>query len=270
MSIPAWEAETGRPFFVHGMSMLQYLMDTVSVNDKENGNKRTKGRSGSVPPRATTPANGMHHTLNAPTSGHGGKSGVVTPAVRPASSFAASQSLPNKRPRLGESTTVHANIPNRAPLSNSRGPATNRSASPSKIPGPGKTPVMTSSLPRPVPLAMPVPKPGTAHHALGHGRVPSAQQLSSHHTYHPYASNAPSRAVSYSSSNPSAYSSSARYGAQASAAAVAKKASRARRESFKPRPSIDDNWAADGGPGGTQRRWAGFAGVSVKEEDEEY
>ena len=127
---------------------------------------------------------------------------------------------------------------------------------------------MTSSLPRPVPLAMPVPKPGTVHHALGHGRVPSAQQLGSSHSYHPYASNPSSRAVSYSSSS-TTYT-SGRYGTQASAAAVAKKASRARRESFKPRPSMDENWAADVGPGGAQRRWAGFAGVSVKEEDEEY
>ena len=54
-----------------------------------------------------------------------------------------------------------------------------------------------------------------------------------------------------------------------SAAVVAKKATRARRESFKPRPSMDDDWAADVGLGG-QRRWAGFAGVVVKEEDEEY
>ncbi|RPD65486.1 hypothetical protein L226DRAFT_456522 [Lentinus tigrinus ALCF2SS1-7] len=259
VSIPAWEAETGRTFLVHGMSMMQLLMETVSANDKENGRKGPKGRAGSVPPRATTPANGYNHAP--PTSGHGGRSGVVTPAIRPSSSLSSSQSVPNKRPRLGESTT---NPPSaRAPLGSNRGPGVNRSASPTKIPLPGKTPVMAgSSLPRPVPIVMPVPKPGTAHHALGHGRVPSAQQLGSSHSYNPYPT---SRTASYSSTT--TYS---RYGGPgASAAVVAKKATRARRESFKPRPSMDEDWAADVGIGG-QRRWAGFAGNAVQEEDEEY
>lgn len=224
-------------------------MDTVGANDKEN-NKRTKSRAGSVPPRAKTPANGSH--LVAPTSGHGGgKSGNVTPAIRPASSLGSSQSAPNKRPRLGESTA--SNTTARAPLGNSRGPAAiNRSVSPTKIPLPGKTPALaaSSSLPRPVPIAMPVPKPGTVHHALGHGRVPSA-----HQPYHqPYQTG--TRAASYVA--PTAYG---RYAPLA--AAVVKKASRARRESFKPRPSVDENWAADVGLGG--RRWAGLAGV-----EEEY
>ncbi|TFK86430.1 hypothetical protein K466DRAFT_524216 [Polyporus arcularius HHB13444] len=252
VSIPAWEAETGRTFVVHGMSILQLLMETVSANDKENGKK---ARAGSVPPRAKTPANSYTHA--APTSGHGGRSGVVTPAIRPSSSLSSSQS--NKRPRLGESTTSAPST--RAPLGSSRGPVINRPASPTKIPLPGKTPTMAgSSLPRPVPIAMPVPKPGTAHHALGHGRVPSAQQLGSNHSYHPYAA---SRTASYTSST--AYS---RYGGPIpSAVVVAKKATRARRESFKPRPSMDDDWAGDVGLGG-QRRWAGFPGVTVKEEDE--
>ncbi|KAI0646310.1 microtubule associated protein-domain-containing protein [Trametes meyenii] len=266
VSIPAWEAETGRVFLVHGVSMLQLLMETMPTADKENGNKRTKGRSGSVPPRATTPATG--HYLTAPTSGHGGgsKTGVVTPAVRSSSSLSNSQSVPNKRPRLGEATAAHNNAPSiRAPLSSSRG-AHNRAASPTKIPLPGKTPVGGSSLPRPVPLAMPVPKPGTAHHALGHGRVPSAQQLSSSHSYQPHPPAA--RAVSYmSTSSTSTYARG--YGAASAAAVIAKKASRARRESFKPRPSVDEDWAAGVGladaAGG--RRWAGFAGA-VKEEDE--
>ncbi|KAI0360677.1 hypothetical protein OH77DRAFT_1470873 [Trametes cingulata] len=268
VSIPAWEAETGRIFLVHGVSMLQLLMETMPAVDKENGNKRTKGRAGSVPPRATTPANG--HYLTAPTSGHGGgsKTGVVTPAVRPSSSLSNSQSAPNKRPRLGEATTTHNNAPSaRAPLSSSRG-AHNRAASPTKIPLPGKTPVGASSLPRPVPIAMPVPKPGTAHHALGHGRVPSAQQLSSSHAYSSHQPAA--RAAPYMSTSTSSYSRSygAGSGAAVHAAAVAKKASRARRESFKPRPSVDEDWAAGVGLGDGARRWAGLAGAAVKEEDE--
>ena len=56
------------------------------------------------------------------------------------------------------------------------------------------------------------------------------------------------------------------YGAPAPAlhaSVLAKKASRARRESFKPRPSMENDWAVGGG------RYAGFAGA-VKEEDEDY
>lgn len=243
--------------------MLQFLMETVSAADKENANKRTKGRAGSVPPRATTPNTTNH--LAPSTSGHG-KSGVVTPAVRPASTLGSSQSVPNKRPRLGEATSVHTN---RAPLGSSRGPSVNRAGSPTKIPGPGKTPTTVgSSLPRPVPLVMPVPRPGTAHHGLGHGRVPSAQQLGASHAAYQPSHRAASYMSSSSSLSSSTYSSS-RYGGHAATAAavVAKKASRARRESFKPRPSVDENWAADVALGG--RRWAGLAGT-VQEEDEEY
>lgn len=242
--------------------------------DKENGNKRvTKGRAGSVPARATTPSNG--HYLTAPTSGHGGpiKTGVVTPAVRPSSSLSNSQSVPNKRPRLGEATAAHNNAPpTRGPLSSSRG-AHNRAVSPTKIPHPGKTPVGASSLPRPVPIAMPVPKVGTQHHALGHGRVPSAQQLSSSHALPSHQPGA--RAVSSYMSSTSSMSSSYGRGysgsgssAAIAAAAVAKKASRARRESFKPRASVDEDWAAGIGLGDGGRRWAGLADGAVKEEDE--
>ncbi|EIW55715.1 uncharacterized protein TRAVEDRAFT_38910 [Trametes versicolor FP-101664 SS1] len=273
VSIPSWEAEAGRAFLVHGVSMLQLLMETMPAMDKENGVKRvTKGRAGSVPARATTPANG--HYLTAPASGHGGpvKTGVVTPAVRPSSSLSNSQSVPNKRPRLGEATATHNNAPPaRGPLSSSRG-AHNRAVSPTKIPLPGKTPVGASSLPRPVPIAMPVPKVGTQHHALGHGRVPSAQQLSSTHAFPSHQPGARA-ASSYMSSTSSMSSSYGRgYGSGSSAAvaaaAVAKKASRARRESFKPRASVDEDWAAGIGLGDGGRRWAGLADGAVKEEDE--
>ncbi|KAI0946534.1 hypothetical protein AcW1_009974 [Taiwanofungus camphoratus] len=274
-SIPAWEAETGSVFFVHGESMLQILMETVSAADQENCNKRGKtqgGRAGSVPPRAKTPSNPPHHYVPMPGSNHGGmkSSGTVTPAVRPGSSMAmSSQSMPNKRPRLGDSTSAYNNVP--VPnlptsLGNSKGPGGHRAASPTKIPG--KTPTITSSLPRPVSIAMPVPRPGTLHHTLGHGRVPSSQQQQQQHmhNYHPYQ--AP-RAASHASSS----STHRAYGASAlNSSVAARKASRARRESFRPRPSVDDNWAVGLGvsDGGGPRRWAGFSGTVVKEEDEGY
>lgn len=255
---------------VHGESILRILMETVGTTDKENANKRGKpqnGRAGSVPPRAKTPSNAPHHYMPMPTSGHGGgrgaNSAAVTPAIRPGSSMASHS---NKRPRLGESTSTHNNA---ADLGRSRGPGAPRAASPSKIPS--KTPTAASSLPRPVPVAMPVPRSESAHHALGHGRMPSVQPHA--HGYHPYAAPV-SRAVSQSSAG--AGYASRTYSAQPVAAHVAaKKASRARRESFRPRPSVDENWVAGAGLGveagaGAPRRWAGFSGDMVKEEDEGY
>lgn len=232
--LPDWEQEAGRPFLVYGESMLLALMATVSATDQEN--KRKPPRAGSVPPRSTTPNSNSY----APT-----KSGVVTPAVRPAGSSV--HSAPNKRMKMSDSTSDIGK--GRAPLSMSRS-HNGRAVSPSKIPGHGRSvshsSVTGSALPRPI--AMPVPKPGTQHHALGHGRLPSSGVLRGYG----------GRSVS----------SSAVFGGGAS---VAKKASRARKESFKPRSSIDAaeanmNLAASLNMGASAR-WAGIAG-SVREEDE--
>ncbi|KAI0071602.1 hypothetical protein K474DRAFT_1668836 [Panus rudis PR-1116 ss-1] len=259
VSIPAWEAETGRPFLVHGQSIVRILMDTVGSIDKENTNGKRGGkppsRSGSVPPRAKTPSNPSNHY--APGSTHGNtKSNAVTPAVRPPSRGGANtRSASNKRPRLGESTSSYNNAA--ATLATSRS-VSNRPASPSKIPS--KTP--SSALPRPVSIAMPVPKPGTQHHILGHGRVPSTQQHSSH-SYHPY----PQTQRSTSSGGIRVYGAVSHGVAVAPVTAgAARKASRVRRESFKPRPSVDGEWTAHEG----NRRWPGFAGGAVREEEEDY
>lgn len=231
---------------MHGESILQILIDAASAADQEN--KRKPPRAGSVPPRATTPVNSLNHYV--PGSG-GGRTGVVTPAVRPGSSLAA-HSASNKRPRLGDSGSGQ-----RAPLGAHRGHAANghqsRGASPGKTGVPAKTPTGGSSLPRPV--AMPMPRLGTQHHALGHGRVPSA--VCGAGVYQRSASVAAAMSASMGAS-------AARYGGYPGAA---KKASRARRESFKPRPSVDGpDMAMSIGMGGG--RWGGFSGL--KEEEEGY
>ncbi|KIY72254.1 hypothetical protein CYLTODRAFT_388873 [Cylindrobasidium torrendii FP15055 ss-10] len=207
VTLPAWEKETGRTFLVYGDSMLQALRTTVGAQDQEN---RTK-RSGSVPPRSTTPSNGT------------GKTGVVTPAVRPSS--AQSHSAPSKRMRTEE----RAPLGSLARSTNVRVPST-RSRSPDKM----SMSQSTTGLPRPI--AMPIPKPGTQHHALGHGRVPSSGVWGASGVRVPSGS----RAVS-------------------SGKTAAQKATRAKRESFRPRPS------AEGGLGGAGR-FQGFA-VSVREEE---
>ena len=239
-------------------------MEAVSAADQEN--KRKPPRAGSVPPRATTPVNSVHSYVP------GVKTGVVTPAVRPGSSI-ASQSVPNKRQRLGDSTTPnYASGAGRAPLGAYRGGngvVAGGRASPTKIPS--KTPSGGgSSLPRPGQLAMPVPKPGTQHHALGHGRVPSS--LAPPPSAYPGMMRSTS-AVGYGAGAgggggkrfPSA---SAGYEGRGAAIGVEimKKASRARRESFKPRPSID-HMESIGVMG--MRYGGGFVG-GLKEEDEDY
>lgn len=257
--IPAWEQEAKRPFLVHGESILHILMETVSATDQEN--RRKPARAGSVPPRSTTPVNSLH--AYAPSA----KTGVVTPAVRPGT---ASQSVPNKRQRLAEtapsghqrqgSGNGHTTNYGRAPLGSYRGGnvGPSRRLSPSNIPG--KTPNEgQSSLPQPATLGrMPIPKPGTQHHALGHGRVPSTAGYPGG----PVGSKSVSSAAGLTSSTYGG-----RYGSGNAATGTMKKATRARRESFKPRPSIDDREMGLSVHGG---RWGGLTGSVREEEDEEY
>ncbi|KAI0055291.1 hypothetical protein BV25DRAFT_1895369 [Artomyces pyxidatus] len=259
-SIPAWEAEAGRPFLAHGKHMLEILMPAGAPSDKENrransanGSYRPGTRAGSVPPRATTPSYGSGSSSN---SHQGGGRGTVTPAVRSASSMSnGSQSAPNKRPRLGDSGNAGTATGGRA-----------RAASPSKIamPVPSRIP-STSILPR----AVSVPRIGTQHHALGHGRVPSAQQQQqqAHDKLGASLSNSVYRPVSSVSSQMSLGASASSYrSAPSLASSTSRKAARARRESFRPRPSVEGPWAPGLGTG--RYGGLGFAG-GVKEEEED-
>jgi len=227
VSIPRWEAEHDRVFIVNGESILQTLRDILpEVVDKENQGSK-KGRAGPSQPkqRATTPfsENANHHNY-VPTSSMNGK-GVVTPAVRPAPS-SITHSAPNKRQRLGDPDAVP---PMTVTRSTSKGPPPSNPRTAAR----SKTPV--SSLPRPVAA----PKPGTQHHALGHGRVPSTRQQAP-----------PSRLGSSTRSTSSSLHSSRSGGV------------RVRRESFKPRPSADGDWAGAAG------RWR--TNAVVREEEEVY
>ncbi|KAJ3784520.1 microtubule associated protein [Lentinula aff. detonsa] len=248
-SIPVWEQETGRTFLIHGESILRVLQELVSAADQEN--RRRPARAGSVPPRATTPVSQTGHTYS--------QRGTVTPAVRPAPSGA--NSAPNKRMKYGEDSISHSG--QRAPLGAHRGANTlssslsqkPRDVSPAKIPGsrsnriPSSSVSSSSSLPRPV--AMPMPKPGTQHHALGHGRVPTSGIFT-------YNGGLTGNGL-FPKGIRSASSSSTGYASRT----TEKKASRARRESFKPRPSMDAIDDHRLGKWGLNR----FGGVKEEEED---
>ncbi|KAI0700321.1 microtubule associated protein-domain-containing protein [Cytidiella melzeri] len=248
VSIPAWEEETGRVFLVNGESILQMLSESSALPEKENGKRKT--RAGSAPARSKTPSNSVNH--HAPATAGPSKFAVVTPAVRPASSL--SRTAPSKRPKLNEST-------NAQPVPTLRGASKeHRPHSPTR-----STSKHLSSLPRPTSIAMPVPR----HGSLGVGRVPSVQR---HHSrgYHPYPQTQRSTSATAVSSSSATYAVMGSMALNSSlGAGVARKASRTRRESFKPRPSIDNDWGAPAAADG-QKRWAGFAGGAVQEEEEDF
>ena len=245
---------------MHGESFIQLLMETVSAADQEN--KRKPPRAGSVPPRATTPVNPSNSYVP------GVKTGVVTPAVRPASH--TSSSVPNKRQRLGENllsghAPIHADGV-RAPLcasrSNNGGSGMYRAVSPTKIPS--KKPNSSGeSSSRPPAISMIMPKLGTQHHALGHGRVPSSIVYGSAVGSGSY----PAGVRSSDSSQGYGRFPSSGYVKKGDESGMMKKATRASRERFKPRPSMDAvDMRTSVGVGGT--RWGG--GFTLKEEDEGY
>ena len=218
--------------------MLQILLSVTGAADKEN-RRGAKGRAGSVPPRATTPN-------SAP-----GK-GTITPAVRPASSMGCSQSqsMPSKRPRLAETNVTQGS--GFAPRSAS-GPSAGAGHPPSRIAMP--VPVRGSSiLPVHAPRAVSATIP-RQHAALGIGRPHSRQQR-------PQASSVgsarPASGTYYARGVGSGLGTSTSRNPQT----VAVKAKRARRESFRPRPSGD--WKAV-----PQGRYGGLEDDAVKEEDED-
>lgn len=264
LSIPVWEQETGRSFLVHGEPFLRNLMESVSAADQEN--KRKPARAGSVPPGATTPVNSTQGYVPGTKS-----TGVITPAVRTSSQVGGvgSQSVPNKRQKLGENGTTFQPAP-RIPLGGHQGvnivSANARGPSPTKLPTKGPTFMMSSSsLPRPAAIGMIMPKAGTQHHALGHGRVPTSVIYGAGVSGVPSGGYLPSASIRSASSVAMVES----YGRiPSSNAGFAKKSSRALRESFKPRPSVESTLdlgmsVAMGGTG--KRHWGG---LTVQEEDE--
>ncbi|KAF9493718.1 hypothetical protein BDN71DRAFT_1449968 [Pleurotus eryngii] len=261
-SIPSWELENGRPFLVHGESVLQILMETVSAADQENApkkNKMTHSRSGS----GSNSNHGASITRAKTPSGTSGNRGVVTPAVRSASSMSNGRpESSNKRPRMDENgRTSGGKLP--MPLQDHRGQSrtvskSGRSVSPTKIPG-------KSSLPRQAPpaLAMPVPQVSTQHHSLGHGRVPSEHPNTASRSTSGYS-------TGRSTSGTYANSQAQRYGRGMPSEAMAQKVQKLRKESFKPRPSAD---VLDIPGGQVLKKWVRGTLTSsgcVKEEDEGY
>jgi Ase1/PRC1/MAP65 family protein len=231
---------------VHGESMLQILLSAAGAGDKEN-RPGAKPRAGSVPPRTTTPNSGK---------------GAVTPAVRPASSMgcSGSRSVSNKRPRLAE--TNGPQVPSFVPRSAGGGSSAGAGHPPSKIAMPvpvrgSSSSVLSVHAPRAVSATIPRQQA-----ALGIGRPPSRQTLP-----RPQASSVGSAAQIRLASSGS-YSAGRSVGSGLGTSTsrnpqtIAVKAKRARRESFRPRPSGD--WKAV-----SQGRYGGLEEDALREEDED-
>ncbi|OAX36392.1 hypothetical protein K503DRAFT_744433 [Rhizopogon vinicolor AM-OR11-026] len=250
-SLPTWEQTHGRPFLVHGESMLQLLMENVSSNEQEN-RRRTptsqysvqvlnKGPSQGLKPVASSGVNGVTKGGYIPGKANAGHHGVVTPAVRPGSSMSSNTQGTNKRQKLVDGA-YHAAEP---------------------LPK-GRTPSGNSALPRPATQHAPLPPPSQSKNmqgyaALGWGRNPSSM---------PRSVSQPRVASGHLGSsvraqyhlNPRSYTSGSMAPSYSRESTAKKTTGRIRNESFKPRPSGD-------GAGGGGGRWkTGFRGVV--EEDE--
>jgi hypothetical protein len=165
------------------------------------------------------------------------KTGVVTPATRPGSAGAGAR----KRQRVGEASSGEERA--RVPLGVHRGQAASLTyASPVKV--------GSSSLPRPV--AVSVGRGGVEfrglYGVLGYGRAPGGVEAGAGREVRGTLS------VSVSTGGVGA----------------GRTASRARRESFRPRMSADGSEVGVGVGVGVGGRWGGFGGGAVREEDEGY
>ncbi|EGN94424.1 hypothetical protein SERLA73DRAFT_163026 [Serpula lacrymans var. lacrymans S7.3] len=254
-ALPSWEKTHDRPFLVHGESILQTLMEAVSAGDQENKKKGPASQYSAQALKSTQGLKPSHNGNNInPQSGtvrssyasyvpgksgtNHSSSGIVTPAVRPGSSLSVAHGVAysNKRQKM----TEHARI-----------------SSPTK----GRTPSGGSGLPRPVTQPAPPLPPGTkqVYASLGWGRPPAVmQRATSQNSVSGYGTS-----TNFGSSGNLGSSVTGRTASGASQRdSTARKASRIRRESFKPRPSQDGMAAGIGGG------WrAGFGGISLPEEE---
>lgn len=255
-SLPTWEQTHGRAFLVHGESILQLLMENASANEQEN-RKRTptsqysaqalnRGASQSLKPAAAANSgvNGVSKGGYVPGKSNASHHGVVTPAVRPGSSMSSNTHGTNKRQKLIDGT--HHTVARPGSPTRSRIPSGN-SALPRPTTGTQNTQPMTSHS-----------KNLQGYAALGWGRNPSTMPRSTSHTNVTQLSS--SMSSHYHSSSRS-YNSASMATSHSRESATKKTTGRIRKESFKPRPSID------GGSGGAAGWKSGFRGMSVAEED---
>jgi protein regulator of cytokinesis 1 len=226
--------------------MLQLLMENVSANEQENRKRvptsqysvqaLNKGPPQGLKPAPSSGANGVAKGGYVPGKANVGHHGVVTPAIRPGSSMSSHTQGPNKRQKLVDGAH-HTAVP----------------------PTKGRTPSVTSTLPRPTTQNAPsLPsqsKNMQGYAALGWGRNPSTMprsvsqpRVGSGHVSSQYRT------------NPRSYTSGSMAPSHPKESTAKKTTGRIRTESFKPRPSAD---GAGGGGNGWKSRFRG-----VVEEDE--
>jgi protein regulator of cytokinesis 1 len=253
-SIPMWERENGKAFLVNGARVVDVLAETMEseANNKENKRVRFKHvaytvaaltpvfqRAGStIPSRATTPAPApsRKHTVTPSVSGNGpNKRQRVAPASGGSSSYIVPP--PSSGNRQSTTTPTFGASSSRAPFSARNG----REYVPPVPPIPGsKGKDGGSSLPRPVSRS-PVKSFGPGGIGLG---IPNA-----------FASR-PAAGRVFSGASVASSDGTSSYGRR-----------RSRRESFKPRASVDGfSFSKRGMPG----IWGGGHEEALQEENEDF
>ncbi|KAH8109431.1 microtubule associated protein-domain-containing protein [Phellopilus nigrolimitatus] len=265
LSIPAWEEDQGKPFLINGVSVVDLLLEAMGT-DKENAQNK-KPRAGSVPPRSTTPSN-SGPAPNKPRST--GSTSTSNKRVKLASSTSGAQRACSTSSSRGAQDN-HA-LPHRAPFGSRTG-VMNRAVTtpdagfalnpPTTAQKRSRTP-SNSTLPRPVSAASrthppPVPTIQRSTHGAGTGiglGYASTMQRT--------------RVVSASAASAKTYSlmdTVAHRNSKAMLQAQSTRAARnSRRESFRPRPSINDAGAWSG-IDSAACRYTGGLSSAVEEED---
>ncbi|KAL4063770.1 microtubule associated protein-domain-containing protein [Scleroderma citrinum] len=253
--LPAWEQKHGRPFLVHGESILHILMENVSANEQENKKKApvsqysvqalNKGSAQGPKPSNVVPS-GPGRAGYVPGKSHQPSAGTVTPAIRPGSSMAQNQGM-NKRQRLVDGSSQ---IPTR-----STSPMKGRSTRSTSRGAPSNAPQAAPPMPQST-------KHSQGYATLGWGRAPSTlQRTTSGGTSNRSTSSTLSSSISTRYVETSRSCTGGSLGASVSRQSSQQRSSRMKRESFKPRPSIDGL--------GTNTGWRGnsFKAMPLTEEE---
>ncbi|KAH7104384.1 microtubule associated protein-domain-containing protein [Auriculariales sp. MPI-PUGE-AT-0066] len=247
--IPAWEEENGRAFMIAGVRAIE-VVEAEAEKDAPN-KKRVAQKPNVVSARATTPAPSRNETnIN-------GKR--ATPVTRITSTASSAQAPPTKRPRTTPSTQSRVAQTPSGRATPAQTPSANYGSSTSRKPiGSQNLTISTASKS----MAVATPTPASAHApryndqpTLGIGYPTAPSVKFGGQPMQPQGRVVTGRSVSTASSG-------------STAGLYARLSGRHRRDSFKPRASVD-GWAEQVGILSQNTAWGGWDGDGLAEEEDE-
>ncbi|THH04962.1 hypothetical protein EW145_g5143 [Phellinidium pouzarii] len=257
ISIPAWEDKEGRPFLVNGVSIIDVLLETMGIQDKVNvQNKKT--RAGSVPARATTPSENKPSALRSTSA-----ASVPNKRMKLASSTSGAPS--SRAVSSSRATQESYSLPHRAPFGSRSGAlnastSSNHDSAPTTTQKCSRTP--SSSLPRPVSVASKShPQPAPSVQRAGYGTGIGLGYASSMQR-----SRAASASAVLSKTRP--FVGAASHMKTRETLQPKQTVRNSRRESFRPRPSVDSGATRASSDVPASRYGGAGLGSSVREEEE--